>query len=90
MTSKLAIEILAGNVAPRYDTDITQLTAQKAVITQHGMESGMPILDLQFTDADGNQYFTMISGNIVTMLCGAMAGVIQRNIDEAENDNATH
>jgi len=89
MSSMLPIKIVEGSLAPRYEETVTELKNIKAVITRHGMASGLPLVDLQFTDEEGKEYFTMISSNLISMLAGAVAGVIQRSNDE-ENNNGTH
>jgi hypothetical protein len=74
---RLDIKIKPGNVAPRYTTE-KQLTLDGAVITEQGMDSGLPLVDLTFTDADGNKYFTMTSGRILNALAIAIRGVNMR------------
>lgn len=68
MGSQLIISIIKGKDAPRYTGGVTELATLKAVITENGMESNRPLVDLQFTDKYGNEYFTMISGALIAML----------------------
>ena len=79
MSNNLSIEIKEGNLAPRYTEKTKQLTATKAVITEKGMESGLPLVDIQLTDADGNEYFFMLTGRLFNGLSAAIKGVNLRN-----------
>ena len=71
----LEIQILEGNVAPRYVNGDTEITINKAVITEKGMESELPLIDFQMTDKDGNIFFAALSGRLVNMLSAAVKGV---------------
>jgi hypothetical protein len=79
MSTSLNIELVKGNTAPRYTTDWKQLNLDKALITEEGMESKLPLVDLQLTDSDGNTHFTMVSGRIILALAEAIQGVNLRN-----------
>lgn len=76
----LEVEIVGGNIAPRYEPGVvTELSADKAVITEKGMESGLPLIDIQLTGPDGKKYFAVLTGRVVLTLCGAIRGVNLRN-----------
>ena len=76
----LKIKLNSGDVAPRYEKNIRQLKIDSAVITEQGMESGLPLIDLQLTDAEtGKPYFAVISGRLITSLSAAIQGVNLRN-----------
>ena len=75
----LNIELLPGNTAPRYTENDVELTVDKAVITEQGMQSGLPLIDIVLTDANGKKYYTALSGRIVQTLGKAIDGVNVRN-----------
>lgn len=76
----LKIKINPGDVAPRYERDIRELKIDSVVITEQGMESGLPLIDFQLTDAEtGKPYFVMVSGRLITSLSAAIQGVNLRN-----------
>ena len=77
--TQLAVELLPGNIAPRYTIDDCELSINKAVITEKGMQSGLPLVDLQMKDADGNINYTALSGRIVNAISAAIKGVNLRN-----------
>lgn len=68
MASELRISVIKGKDAPRYSMSVLELTLNRAVITENGMESNRPLVDLQLTDKDGNNYFAMVSGGLIAML----------------------
>ena len=75
----LNIELLPGNTAPRYTSVDVELTVDKVVITEQGMESGLPLIDIVLTDGNGKKHFTALSGRIVQTLSKAIDGVNVRN-----------
>lgn len=81
----LKIKLNPGKVAPRYEPDkIKQLEVHTAVITEQGMVSGLPMVDIQMTDTEGNEYFFMITGRLINGLSAAIHGANVRNHGEAE------
>ena len=77
---KLDIKLNPGNVAPRYNLEETkELYPMKAIITENGMESGLPLIDIQMQDKEGNQYFFAISGRLINGLSSAIKRVNVRN-----------
>jgi len=75
----LKIQLVAGKVAPRYGREVLELAFHTAVITENGMGSGLPVVDLQLADKDGNAYFAAISGRQILALAEAIQGVNYRN-----------
>lgn len=72
---KLSIEIVHGNVAPRYDkSTTTQLSPTKSIVTTQGMVSGKPLVDFQMVDDKGNKYFFMITGDLIKGLAQVVEG----------------
>lgn len=48
--------------------DTKPLRIEQAVVVHKGMESGAPTVDLVLTDAQGNKYVTVVTGNILKSL----------------------
>lgn len=76
--NQISVEIKQGSTAPRYTTE-TELSADKAIITEQAMRSGLPLVDIQMTDKDGNKYWVPLSGRIINMISSAVKGVNMRN-----------
>ncbi len=76
---KLEIEIINGKIAPRYSISTVQLHAEKAIITEKGMVSNDPLVDITLKDDQGNKYFFMMSGNLLIMLASVIRGVMERD-----------
>lgn len=75
----LKVEIVRGGMAPRYDpTKTKELTLTKAIITEQGTASKLPLVDFVFTDSDGQEYFTMVTGRIINTVSAAIRGVNMR------------
>lgn len=77
--TRVEVNLNPGNMAPRYSSEIVQLELNKVVITESGMESGLPLLDFQCSDASGKQYFFMLSGRIANAIAATVKGVNERN-----------
>lgn len=78
--NNLNIKFIPGDVAPRYEpSKVKQLHAHTAVITERGMESGLPVVDIQMRDDEGNEYFFMTTGRLINGISGAIKGVNLRN-----------
>jgi len=75
----LKINLLKGNLAPRYTKDTKNLKVEKAVITEQGMQRGLPLVDVQLVDEDGNKYFFCLSGQLFKLLADTVDGVNLRN-----------
>lgn len=73
--TSLTIKIKEGSLAPRYADGEKELITNVAIITKEGMQSNKPLVDLQLTDAEGNQYFTALSGAILINLAAVIKGV---------------
>jgi len=76
---KPSIKFLKGNLAPRYTKDTKNLKVEQAVITEQGMVSGLPLVDMQLVDEDGNKYFFCLSGRLFKLLATSIDGVNLRN-----------
>lgn len=75
----LSIKLNPGSIAPRYEEGKTkELTVKTAVITEQGMASRLPLVDMQMEDAEGNQYFFMITGKLINALSASIKGVNKR------------
>jgi len=62
-----------------YDDKLSnELLVKRAVITEQGMGSGLPLVDIVMEDSDGKEYFFMISGRLINTLSAAVKGVNQR------------
>ena len=77
--TNLVIELKEGNEAPRYPEGTIELRIDKAVITEKGMQSGLPLVDFQITDEKGRVYYTALTGSVLNMLSAAIKGVNMRN-----------
>lgn len=77
--TQLTIELKPGSYVPRYTPKTKELRADKAVITENGMESKLPLVDFQLTDEQGNTYFFALTGRILINLAAAIRGVNLRN-----------
>lgn len=86
MSNTLNIKIKEGNLAPRYPVEVKQLTANTAVITENGMANGLPVVDIQMTDEEGNEYFFMLTGKLFNGLSAVIKGVNLKNhgVEEPE------
>ena len=49
------------------------------IITEKGMESGLPLVDLQLIDKDGKKHFVAVSGRILLTIAAAIRGSNLRN-----------
>ena len=80
MTNSIRIELLPSDLAPRYTLgECSELRVEKCVITERGAEAGLPIVDFQLTDGEGNKYFVAMTGRILTSIAAAVKGVNLRN-----------
>lgn len=75
----LSITLIPGSVAPRYNDEDKELVVNNVVITERGMESGLPLIDLQMVDKDGKLHYAALSGRIINMVSSAIKGVNLRN-----------
>lgn len=75
----LEINLLKGSVAPRYEAKIKELKIKKAVVTENGMQSNRPLVDLQLEDSLGNKFYAVLSGGLCQNLGAAIDGVNMRN-----------
>ena len=82
--SRLTIEIIDGKIAPRYHTNVRELMANKAVITSQGTVNDNPIVDIQMSDANGNEYFFSLTGAIFQNLAAAIEGAKARKHETSD------
>lgn len=76
---KLSIRLVKGSDAPRYNNGETELFVSEAVITENGMKSGLPVVDIVMQDESGKVFYFMLSGRLVQNLAAAIDGVNSRN-----------
>lgn len=81
----LNVDIIRGNVAPRYTCRDVELKVDNVVITEKGMESGLPLINFQLSDKAGNVYFTALSGGVVNTLSEAIKRINFRNYGKEES-----
>jgi hypothetical protein len=77
------IEMVAGNVAPRY-TEGAEVGLDKVVITEQGTEARLPIVDFVMCGPDGKMYLLVLTGRIVNAISAAVKGANTRNHGIAE------
>jgi hypothetical protein len=79
----VTISLIPGTVAPRGDNAVgVDLTA--AVITEQGMASRLPLVDLHLVDHEGNRFVATTSGRMLCAIAAAIRGVNVRNHGKAE------
>lgn len=76
--NQLAIQIIDGQIAPRYLASTIEVTVTKAVITTQGTVEENPIVDIQGIDSEGQEYFLSMTGRIFINLSSAIEGAAQR------------
>ena len=74
-----SINTIPGNTMPRFDAHTTELTPLHATITERGMSSGWPSVDVVFEGADSKRYAFTTSGRMLLMLGGAIQAAVIRN-----------
>jgi len=89
MPSVMKIQILEGNVAPRYTARIIKTAVDNVVVTEEGMKrpgtkKGFPLVDFQLSDDYGNNYYLAVTGSHLLMLAAAIKGINLRNHGEEE------
>jgi hypothetical protein len=79
------VEFIQASLAPRYPATTKELDCHTAVITENGMtpsggrEKGLPLVDFQMKDKEGNAFFFAVSARLVLTIAGAIRGVNERN-----------
>lgn len=69
---------------PKYkSSNTTLLKAHTALILPGGTNEGLPSVDLQLIDADGNEYVVMATGKILEGLGSVIKGVKERDNGES-------
>lgn len=80
----MTVRLVEGGTAPRYDYATIALDPIEAVITEKGMASDLPLVDLHFEDDNGTRYVATTSGRIVLMIASAIRGANLRNHGRSE------
>jgi hypothetical protein len=78
VSHSLQIELIPGNIAPRYPI-ATEIFCQRVVITEQGTEGGLPIVDFVCQGATDQQFIFTLTGRIVNAIAAAVRGINQRN-----------
>jgi hypothetical protein len=81
------ITLVPGNVAPKYldeEPRRQELFIDEVIITEQGMQSGLPMVDFKLKGADGKTYLFVLSGRMVNAISATVRGVNFRNhgVDE--------
>lgn len=79
-----SIHMNPGSVVPRWDAATHELTPLSATITERGMQSGLPMVDMVFEGADGKRHAFTTSGRMMLMLAGAVQAAVVRNGHEPD------
>jgi hypothetical protein len=80
-----SINTIPGNTMPRFDAATTELRPLHATITERGMASGWPSVDVVFEPAQGEgRYVFTTSGRMLLMLAGAIQAAVIRNRHEPD------
>lgn len=82
--NSVSIKLVPGKIAPRYTDNEKQLDLKEVVITEQGTEGDLPLIDFILTDAEGKEYFFMVTGRIVAGIAHAISGVNMRNHGKLE------
>lgn len=80
----LVINTIPGNKAPRWDAETCELTPLGAHITERGMRTGWPMVDLVFQDPEGKRAAYTTSGRMMLLLAGAIQAAVIRNKHEPD------
>lgn len=75
----LTINTIPGSMAPRFEATTHPLTPISATITEQGMKSGWPMVDLTFEDSSGKRFAYTTSGRMMLLLAGAIQAAVVRN-----------
>lgn len=75
ITNNLSITIAdTYKDAPNYGADTCAVKIDKCIVVKKGMTSGMPSIDLQMTDENGNKYVALMTGNILESMAQVARG----------------
>lgn len=83
LSRHLAVKLVEGDVAPKYE-ETTPLTIEEVVVTEKGMASGLPLVDLVCRDSNGRRFLIVTTGKVICTLAGVIRGVNFRNHGKAE------
>ena len=79
-----SINMNPGDVAPRWDEATHELTPLYVTITERGMQSGLPMVDMVFEGHDGKRHAFTTSGRMMLMVAGAVQSAVVRNRHEPD------
>lgn len=77
----ISIKLEPSDCAPRYDPvdTVAILKLSEATITERGMSSGLPLVDLVAFDPEGRRYVFVATGRVLLGIAAALRGVNLRN-----------
>ena len=79
LATQMKVKLVKGNVAPRYERATKQAGIEKVIITEQGMQSGLPLVDLQLVDRNGDKLFVAVTGRLMQSIASVINGVNERN-----------
>lgn len=71
---KCEIKFVKGSVAPRYPNG-TELQLDHVSITENGMESGLPMVDIVMRGPGDELFLFVTTGRIINAISAAVKGV---------------
>lgn len=74
----VSINIIPGKTAPRFDAHTTELTPQHVTITERGMSSGLPMVDMIFGDPNDKRFGFTTSGRMLLLIAASVQAAIIR------------
>jgi len=78
LATQMKVKMVRGNVAPRYDRTTKQAGIEKVIITEQGVQSGLPLVDLQLIDRNGDKLFVAVSGRLMQSIASVINGTNER------------
>lgn len=78
------INLVPGNIAPRYQDNIVEAKLQHVSITEKGTEANLPLIDIEAVLPDGSRVLIVCTGRILNLISAAIKGVNLRNHGQAE------
>lgn len=78
MSNELKINLIPGNMAPRYDEGY-EIDISHCTITEQGTQGNLPLVDFVGRDKNGEKVMFCLTGRLVNMVSAAIRGVNLRN-----------
>ena len=78
MSQHIEINLVPGDVAPRYDTGY-EIDCSHVTITEKGTKDGLPLVDFVARDRHGEKIMFVLTGRLVNMISASIKGVNLRN-----------